>query len=280
MVKRQRSGSVVCPSCGKLVGVDEEKCPFCGRTKPGMFGFTAAFRNLGDLLGVVEIVIGGCVVLYLGTLLADMSGIRSEGMMRLFSPSQESLLRFGASGAIPVFGAGRWWTVLSAGWLHGGVLHILFNMMWVRSLAPVCVAIYGPGRTILLYTGSSVLGFVLSTASVYSPIFGQASLTVGASAAVFGLLGATVHAGKRGIASQIGQQAWMYAVVLFVFGLVFPGVDNWAHLGGYLGGYLGAQILDPRKPERTDHQILALACLVATVVSILVSYFAWPPVPA
>jgi len=278
MLNRQRSGSVVCPSCGRLVGVAEAKCPFCGQASPGMFGFISVVRKLSRDLGVVEIIIGGCVLLYLLTLVTDMQNIRAGGFLGFLAPSQESLLRFGASGAAPVFGVGRWWTVLSAGWLHGGAIHILFNMMWVRNLAPVCVAIYGPSRTILLYTASSVLGFVLSTLSVFSPIFRQAGITVGASAAVFGLLGATVYAGRRGIASSIGQQAWMYAILLFAFGLVFPGVDNWAHLGGFLGGFFGARLLDPMKPERPDHMIAALLSLLATAVAVIASVVHWPSV--
>ena len=67
------------------------------------------------------------------------------------------------SGAVPVFQLGRWWTVLSAGWLHGSLLHIAFNLMWVRQLAPVTAEIYGPGRTILIYMISSVVGFSLSS---------------------------------------------------------------------------------------------------------------------
>ena len=51
----------------------------------------------------------------------------------------------GASGGIPVFGYGRWWTMLSASWLHGSLLHIIFNMMWVRDLGPVVADMFGPG---------------------------------------------------------------------------------------------------------------------------------------
>ena len=243
-----------------------------------MFGFTSLFKKIGQDLGVVETVVGGCVLLYLLTLVADMGGIRAEGMMSFLSPSSDSLRRFGASGALPVFIDGRWWTVLSAGWLHGGAIHILFNMMWVRNLAPICVAIYGPSRTMILYTASSVIGFIFSTFAIFSPIFPQAGLTVGASAAVFGLLGATVYAGRRGIASSIGQQAWMYAIVLFAFGIVFPGVDNYAHLGGFVGGYFGARLLNPMRPERTDHMIAALVCILATVVAVVASVVHWPSV--
>ena len=58
---------------------------------------------------------------------------------------------------------GRWWTVLSASWLHGGVLHILFNMLWVRQLGPATAEIYGPGRMVIIYTVAGAVGFTLSS---------------------------------------------------------------------------------------------------------------------
>ena len=62
-----------------------------------------------------------------------------------------------------------------------------------------------------------------------------------------------------------------YAVFLFIFGLLFPGVDNYAHAGGFVGGYALAKWLDPMKPERGDHLLMAVVCLAATAVSILAS---------
>ena len=55
-MKRQTSGSVVCPSCGRLVGVNDEKCGNCGRTRPGMWGFAGVLRNLGEDLGFTKIL--------------------------------------------------------------------------------------------------------------------------------------------------------------------------------------------------------------------------------
>jgi rhomboid protease GluP len=60
-------------------------------------------------------------------------------------------------------------------------------------------------------------------------------------------------------------------VILGFFGLIMPGIDNFAHAGGFAGGYVAAQLLDPLKPERIDHIVIALLCLLATVVSIAVS---------
>lgn len=278
MVKRQTSGSVVCPSCGRLVGVREPSCPHCGRRNPGLWGFGRALQSLGLEVGFVQLIIGACAVLYLLTLAINPSGIQMRGMLSMLSPSAESLFLFGASGAVPVFGYQRWWTVLSASWLHGGVLHILFNMLWVRQLAPPMARLYGPGRMMLIYLVAGAAGFALSSvAGAYlgflPPALRGAHLTIGASASIFGLLGALVLYGRRAGGAGLGQQAWSWALLLFVFGFVMPGVDNFAHLGGFLGGYGLARWLDPLRPERLDHLVAALVGLALSLLAILLSVF-------
>jgi len=86
MFKRQTTGSIVCPSCHKLTGVSEDKCYYCGRPNPGMWGYASFLRQLGQDLGFVQLVIGGCVGLYVATLLADPGGIQMGGALSLFSP--------------------------------------------------------------------------------------------------------------------------------------------------------------------------------------------------
>ncbi len=277
MFRRQRSGSVICASCGKLVGVRDPVCWNCGRRNPGMWGFAPLLRRFGGDLGFVPLVMGGCAALYVATLLVDPAGIRSGGMFSFLSPSSKSLFLFGASGAIPVFHLNRWWTLLSAAWLHGGLLHILFNMLWVRQLAPATAELYGGSRMVIIYTASSIAGFLLSSTAGYFlgwmpiPFLRGAQLTIGASAPIFGLLGALVYYGRRGGSSHIGGQAWTYALILFLFGFAMPGVDNYGHLGGFIGGYGMSRWLDPLEPERGDHMLAALACIGLTTLSILAS---------
>ncbi len=276
MLKRQRTGSVVCPSCGKLVGVNDEKCLSCGRRNPGMWGFAASFRRLGQDFGFTAAMTGGCMILYLVSLLLDPSHIFGGSLMTLFAPTPRSLFVLGASGAIPVFGLGRWWTVLSAAWLHGGPLHILFNLLWIRQLAPETAQAYGPARMVVIYTAAGASGFLLSSiVGAYLPFLprflGGAGFTVGASAPIFGLLGAIVHYGRRRGSSAVGREALGYALVLGLFGFVMPGIDNWAHLGGFAGGYAIARWLDPWRDERVDHVVAAFACLAATALAIAAS---------
>jgi rhomboid protease GluP len=186
------------------------------------------------------------------------------------------LFAFGESGAYPVFVYHRWWTLLTASWLHGGVLHILFNMLWVRQLAPATAEMYGASRMVIIYTIAGLVGFLFSSFAgllFFLPFFLRGGIySVGASAAIFGLLGALVYYGKRG-SSMVGDEAKRYAVMLFIFGFVMPGVDNWAHLGGFVGGYAAGKFLDPMTPERTDHLIAALFCLVITGIAVVVSVF-------
>ena len=276
MLGRKTSGSVVCPSCGSLVGVNDDRCYSCGRANPGLWGFGPLLRRLGADLGFVPLVMGASSAIYLVMLIASGTGIRMDGMMSIMAPSTSVLFLFGASGAVPVFGFGRWWTVLSAGWLHSGLLHILFNMLWVRQLGPATADVIGPARTVIVYTVSGVAGFLLSsiagTVMGNTPIFflRGAGSTVGASAPIFGLLGALVHYGRTG-SSLMKQQAMGYAVMLFVFGLIMPGVDNYAHAGGFAGGYLTSAFFNPMTRERGDHLVVAVFCLVATFAAIAVS---------
>jgi rhomboid protease GluP len=184
--------------------------------------------------------------------------------MNFLVPSNVAIVLFGASGAYPVFALGWWWTVLSAGWLHGSALHILFNMMWIRQLGPLTGELYGASRVVIIYTVASAVGFAVSTMA-------GSGITLGASAGIMGLLGAMVRYGQRTGSNRLGSQAWAWALTLFVFGFIMRGVDNWAHGGGFVGGYLAGLLLDPLQRERPAHLMVALACLGATLLAVLAS---------
>jgi rhomboid protease GluP len=265
MFKRQREGSVICTSCGVLVGVNDPTCYNCGRRNPGLWGFGKALRGLGNDLGFVNIVTGGTIIMYVLSLVLSRDGTSIS-----LTPSSVALQILGASGAGPVFGRGWWWTVLTAGWLHGGILHIFFNVMWVRQLGPEIARMYGAGRMVIIYTVAGVTGFALSTIMDLLPIpFFGAPITVGASASIFGFLGALVHYGKRTGSSHAREAGLQYALFMGIMGFVIQGVDNAAHLGGFVGGYLASLILDPLKPERIDHLAIAVACLALSIAAIV-----------
>ena len=248
-----------------------------------MWGFAPLMRQFGNDLGFVPFVIGASSVMFVLSIL--LSGGIQGGGLNMLSVSSYALRALGASGASPVFDEGKWWTVLSATWLHAGLLHILFNMMSLRNIGSGTVEIIGPGRTVIIYVVSGVCGFLLSSAMGAAvpfiamlplPIFilrllVGAQLTVGASASIFGLLGALVHYGRKSGSSFMHAQAKQWAVIMFVYGLIMPGIDNWAHAGGFIGGYVTSAYLNPLTREKGDHVLVAALCLLASFVAVLAS---------
>ena len=166
---RQKTGSVVCASCGSLVGVNDDKCYSCGRRNPGLWGFGPVLRRFGNDFGFVTLVVYGCCRPLRAdaaslTVLSGGNLMSAGSLFGMLGPNQFAYLALrGVSGALPGVRPRRWWTLLSAGWLHGGALHILFNMMWVRQLGPAVEDMYGGARMVIIYTIAGVAGFLLSS---------------------------------------------------------------------------------------------------------------------
>src|SRR5579859_2226400 len=108
MLGKKRTGSILCPGCGRLVGVSDDRCLNCGRRNPGMWGLSSLIGRLGRDMGFVQAVYGGCILFYALMLVVDPNGIRFDGLFSFAAPSGRAELRFGAAGALPVFGLHRW----------------------------------------------------------------------------------------------------------------------------------------------------------------------------
>ena len=262
-MKRQ---SILCPNCNLLISASEAHCPYCGvRSPAAAWRRLPVFRLLDDPALLVKTVIGANIVLYALALMLDP---RAAGFafnpLALMSPSDQSLFLLGASGTIPINTYHRWWSVVSAGYLHAGLLHIFFNMAALRQLAGVVAGEFGASRMFVIYTGGSVGGFVVS-------YLAGVPLTVGASAGVCGLVGAVLYYGRsRGgvYGSALFRQVGMWVVAMAVFGFIVPVINNWAHAGGILVGALVGFLLgyNERRREGSLSKTLAAACLVVTAL--------------
>lgn len=271
MFRRQTTGSVVCVSCGYLVGVNDDHCYNCGRRNPGLWGYAGAIKKLGNDLGFTPLVITISAVMFGLSLLMSHGNIGMNGF-NMLAPHPIALVQAGASGLIPVAEMGRYWSVFSAMWLHGSLIHIVLNMMFMRQLAPTVGEFYGPGRTVVIYTAAGVISFIASTsAALFGLPLAGGALTVGASGAIFGLLGAMLYYGRRTGASHIRAQIMPTILLNLVIGISMPGIDNYAHLGGLAGGYLLSAVLDPLKPERPVHMLAALVCIALSIGSLILS---------
>lgn len=263
--KEMAPRSISCPRCSRIFDSSQSSCPWCGAPRPGLWSRLTDWSGLdpnGE--GLVKIIITANVIFYVLSLV--LSRHRGFGMnpLSFLSPDQRSLLLLGATGSVPVLELGRYWTLISASYLHGGLLHIIFNMMALRQIGPWVSAEFGPSRMFAIYTLSGVCGYLVSC------IAGVA-FTIGASASVCGLIGALYYFGKsRGgnYGAAVSREVSGWLISLVIFGLMMPGINNWGHGGGIVGGALLAKLLGyrERRRENTGHRLLALVCVLGTVI--------------
>ncbi len=260
--------AILCPRCHKIVSSEAETCPHCGQRKPGLWGATATIRKLGLQLNFPHLITVFCGALYLLALALDPSAIfQTQGLMQILSPSLEASIKLGVTGTRPVT-YGWWWTLITAIYLHGGLLHIFFNMMWVRQLGPVVEELFGPFRLFAIFTIAGITGFIASTLAGHA-------FTLGASGSIFGLLAAAIAYGRRAGSQLFTRQFLQWAVLLFIMGFIMPGVDNWAHGGGFVGGYAAAYVFS-RSSEREGlgAYLIGGLCLLATVGAFALQFIA------
>jgi rhomboid protease GluP len=255
--------SILCPNCRKLISVDEPSCPYCGLMRPGLHNTAGVIRKIFFGTNPVMAIIYVNIAFYVLSLILDPSNILGQGMFSLLSPSNQSLFLLGATGTLPVIGAHRFWTLISASFLHGGILHILFNMMALYQLGPFVMAEFGFHRFIILYIITGICGFSVS-------VLAGVPFTIGASASVCGLIGAIIYYGKsRGdsYGDAIYKQAMGWVVGLVIFGLIVSGINNWAHGGGLLSGLFLAFIMgyNDRKRENATMKLSAYGCVLLTI---------------
>jgi len=263
---RKTSGAILCPSCGRLTNADAPQCLVCGQRRPGLWGFAGAFRGLFRARRFTDVITAVCVVLYVLTLLIDpLDAMRPRGPFSLLAPSQWALDVFGMAG-VYAWHRGHWWTLITAMYLHGDLLHILFNVLWIRQLGPAVEDAFGPARFFIIFTVAGAAGFAASIAA-------GIPFTIGASGSIFGLLGAMVAFGRRRggtFGSMVLRHYGQWALILFVLGLFgMSGVNNVAHAGGFVGGLLTGLVVafSERRGESFVERVLAIALVVLTAVA-------------
>jgi len=258
--------AVLCPNCGKLISSSEDICPYCGLSKP-----TSKWKNNPWVKGIsdegmlIRTIIAINVAMYILSLVLyprDMG--MSMNPLTMLSPSGDSLILLGATGTYPIDQLGRWWSLVSANFLHGSVLHILFNMMALKQIAPLVIREFGSYRMLIIYTVGGASGFMLS-------YLAGIRVTIGASAAICSLIGAALYYGKSrgGVYGQsVFRQVGGWVIGLFIFGLLIPGINNWGHGGGLIGGALLGVAMGYHeiKKENITHKMLAQVIVAVTIL--------------
>ena len=136
----------------------------------------------------------------------------------------------------PLIMEGEYWRLITPVFLHGGLMHLAVNSYSIYAIGPTVEKLYGPAKFFLIYIIAGIVGNVASF--VFSP-----SLSVGASGAIFGLLGALLCMGLKHrelFRRTIGRDVIITIVFNIAYGFSRSGIDNYAHIGGLVGGFLAA----------------------------------------
>ena len=228
-----RETGVACSSCGRPICPDcmtptpvGMRCPECSRQRTRVR--TSATLSRGDTPVATYVIMGICVALELGAL-ASGGGIGGGGGDKLRT-------EFGLFG--PSVADGEVYRVLTSGFLHAGLFHLLVNMWSLWILGTMLESSVGRVRFVLIYFVS------LLTGSFGALLVAPNDLTVGASGAIFGLMGAAVmEMRSRGIAPmQSGLPLWIGLNLFFTFSYPHQ-ISVGGHIGGLVGGALAAIVL-------------------------------------
>jgi rhomboid protease GluP len=262
----------MCPHCRAFIDPKARVCPYCenevGKPALRLEESASALRGLIPQTHFTSFII-----------LALNFGLFVASMILSMKLSGDSGGSFGVSGQVlQVFGAkdayfilhGEWWRLVTAGFLHAGVFHILMNSWVLFDLGSHAEQVFGTSRFLVIYLISSVFGFIASL--FWSPM----SLSIGASAAACGLIGAMMAYGHRSGSRLIWSFYMRWIVMIAVIGLL-PGfnIDNAAHLGGFVAGFaVGYLASGPpvARPMETIWNLAAGASVAVVAVSFLLAY--------
>ena len=248
----------ICPSCGTLVGINTTRCHQCGTNLN--FSMAALSKRFAGVFGerapVTTTLLVVNILLFGVSVVATLQAGQGRGLSLLWGVDGETLYRLGALWT-PAIVHGEPYRLVTAMFLHGGLIHIGFNMMVLMDIGPVVEEVYGSARFLFLYTATGIIGYVLSA---FTPFRSHLVLGVGASGAILGLIGLMIAiTTRRGGASMQALRSRLvsWVVSIFVFGFLMRGIDNWAHFGGLAAGFLLGKIFADREPMNPGEVKLA-----------------------
>jgi rhomboid protease GluP len=263
----------MCPNCRALIDRNASECPFCGVSTKSV-RTRASSGTPGRVLGIIPVpttATSAIVVINIAlyaiswymtatSVSAQMGQAPSMGGI-----SGEVLLRLGAKS--PYILVGQWWRLVTAVFLHAGLLHIGMNLWCLMDLGPEVESLFCASKFIVLYLVTGVAGFLLSL--WWSP-FG---MSVGASGAIMGLIGvligASFHLGHLG--RDYRSMLWRWVLYIFIFSIFFR-VDNAAHIGGLVTGLALGYLVPQGEPETRASQNLWNALAIFSVIIIAGSF--------
>jgi membrane associated rhomboid family serine protease len=261
----------MCPACRALVDRREKVCPLCNermtRFKGGaMDRMLSAFAPEQSRYSVF--LLSANVLLYVMTLIASMKAAGGGPGGMLGSIDGFTLVRFGAKYGV-LIQLGEWWRFITPIFLHGSLLHLGMNCWVLYDLGPTVEGLYGRQKFLVLYVATGAAGVAASY------LWYPNSVSIGASGALFGLIGAMITYGyrnRRSIGDAVRNNFVRWAIYGLLFGFLMPGLDNAAHLGGLVAG-MAFSLLVSDVPSLTSPAIAFWKVLQVAVVLLVALSF-------
>jgi rhomboid protease GluP len=260
----------MCPHCRELVNRSLSTCPACGASMAGVPGggskrlFAAVLPHFSSLTSILITV----NVLLLALPLITWGPDPKAGGLSFMAPQWQAMFAYGVKDAGAIL-YGQVWRLVTAGFLHWGLIHLAMNMYSLTILGPLVEESFGWRKTLFIYTVTDVCAFATSF------YFRPEGFSAGASGPLFGMLGfALIYAKFRaGTSGRAASQQLMGFITPAILMLFVPGIDNAAHIGGFLAGAALAWVVDPGEP-RTPTARLAWAVLTTLTLVVLLGSFA------
>ena len=261
----------LCPACGALVGINATRCHECGTNL--RFGLAAWSKGLSEFFGghapVTTLILIVNVVMFALSWVITVKTGEGSGFGLFSGIGNFTLLRLGASNPYMIQVLHEWYRLVTAMFLHLGLIHIGFNMMVLLDIGPVVEELYGSARYLFIYIFTGMVGFGLSM--FFHP-------AAGASGALMGLIGVMIAVTtKRSGTSMQAMRSRLISWVVSVFIMgYFLGADNYGHFGGLAAGFILGKLMDDRLPanatERNRAYLLGWAAGIVTVLSFVLMF--------
>jgi rhomboid protease GluP len=259
----------LCPNCGSLVGISATRCHNCGTNLK--FSMAAVYRSLSGVFSgpapvTTALLVANLLMFGVEWMAAAAQG-QGGGLSILGGMGGEPAYRLGMSAPYGIYVHHQWYRVITAMFLHGGLIHIGFNMMSLMQLGPALEELYGSSRYFFLYIFTGAFGFLVSS------FMGTNSL--GASGGLLGLVGAMLAiTTKRGGAymRELRSRLISSVVFLFVLGFMGMGLDNKAHMAGLASGFVLGKIFPDRQPMNVREKQIANALGWLAAIAVIASF--------
>lgn len=162
--------------------------------------------------------------------------------------------------------SGEYYRLITSMFLHGGIIHLFANMYSLYVIGSQIESFFGKTKYLIIYMISGICGGLLSS------IFNINSISVGASGALFGLLGSIMYFGyyyRTYLGNVIRSQILPIIVINLAIGFMTPGIDNFAHIGGLIGGVMSTMMVGVPDKESKQDKINGLIVLTVFVIFIM-----------